>query len=36
VRWSVIGLLLLRDGLCVWIAVTWLRRDPSLEAPATS
>jgi hypothetical protein len=32
VRWSVTGLLLLRDGLCVWIAVVWLRRDPSLEA----
>jgi hypothetical protein len=31
VRWSVIGLLLLRDGLCVWIAFAWVRRDPSLE-----
>ena len=31
VRWSVIGLLLLRDGLCAWIAVVWLRRDPSSE-----
>lgn len=31
VRLGVSGLLLLRDGLCVWIAVAWLRRDPSLE-----
>jgi hypothetical protein len=36
VRWSVIGLLLVRDGLCVWIAVVWLRRDPSLEELATA
>lgn len=36
VRWSVIGLLLLRDGLCAWIAVAWLRRDPSLEELATA
>jgi hypothetical protein len=35
VRWSVIGVLLLRDGLCVWIAVMWLRREPSLEELAT-
>ncbi|MEO8424494.1 MAG: glycosyltransferase 87 family protein [Actinomycetota bacterium] len=31
VRWLVIGLLLVRDGLCVWIAVAWFRRDPSLD-----
>jgi hypothetical protein len=36
VRWSVIGLLLLRDGLCAWIAVAWLRHDPSMEVLATA
>lgn len=35
VRWSVIGLLLLRDGLCVWVAVAWLLRDPSLGERST-
>ncbi len=35
VRLGVGGLLLLRDGLCIWIAVAWLRRDPSLHEPAT-
>jgi hypothetical protein len=36
VRWSVIGLLLARDGLCAWIAVAWLRRDPSWDELATA
>ena len=36
VRWIVIGLLLVRDGLCAWIVVAWLRRDPSMEALATA
>lgn len=36
VRWGVIGLLLLRNGLCVWIAVVWLRRAPSLDALTTA
>jgi hypothetical protein len=36
VRWSVIGLLLLRDGLCAWIAVAWLRHDPSWDELATA
>jgi hypothetical protein len=36
VRWIVIGLLLVRDGLCAWIAVAWLRCDPSTEALATA
>jgi Glycosyltransferase family 87 len=35
VRLGVGGLLLLRDGLCVWIAVAWLLRDPALHEPAT-
>jgi hypothetical protein len=35
VRWSLIGLILLRDGLCAWIAVMWLRRDRALEELAT-
>jgi hypothetical protein len=35
VRFGVSGLLLLRDGLCAWIAVAWLRRDPSLNERAT-
>ncbi len=35
-RWSVDGVVLLRDGLCAWITVAWLRRDPSLEGLATA
>jgi len=36
VRWGATGLLLLRDVLCVWIAVAWLRRDPALDEVATA
>jgi hypothetical protein len=33
IRWTVIGTLLLRDGLCIWVVVAWLRRVPSSAAP---